>query len=385
MTVEVVVTGIGLVTAIANTRLGTWSELLAGKTGIALNQKDLPLAIIKQEITGQTPRVEVFLKKAVQEAIADAKLTIPLTDCGLAVGSSRSYQHEIEKLIFAESLHSGLNYGSNWLNLFNLSSAIAQFIQTQNTVVSSMAACATGNLNIFQAYELIQTGHCEIAIAAAADAAITPLTIAGFQKLGVMAKTGLYPFSLEREGLVLGEGAAALVLESKVSAKKRGAKIYGVVLGFGISNDADHVTTPHGQQAAIAVKSCLARSQLSLTDVDMISTHSTGTILNDQMEADLIQKLFPHAPAIVATKGATGHALGATSMIEAAFCLLSLQTQVLPPCTGLRSPAFALNLQRSLSQSDLGKCDQAIALNFSFGFGGQNSVVAFAKSNLDND
>ncbi len=380
MAVEIVVTGIGLVTAIANTRLGTWSELLAGKTGIALSQKDLPLARIKQEITGRMPRVEVFLKNAVQEAIADAKLTIPLTDCGLAVGSSRGYQHEIEKFIFAESL----NYGSNWLNLFNLSSAIAQFIQTQNTVVSSMAACATGNLNIFQAYELIQTGHCEIAIAAAADAAITPLTIAGFQKLGVMAKTGLYPFSLEREGLVLGEGAAALVLESKASADKRGAKIYGVVLGFGISNDADHITTPHGQQAAIAVKSCLARSQLSLTDVDMISTHGTGTILNDQMEADLIQKLFPHAPAIVATKGATGHALGATSMIEAAFCLLSLQTQVLPPCTGLRSPAFALSLQRSLSQSDLGKCDQ-IALNFSFGFGGQNSVVAFAKSNLDND
>jgi len=365
---EIVVTGIGLVTAIAPTSAQTWHNLLAGKSGIVVNPSDPPLARIAQITTA--PRVEVFLKQAVQEAIADAKLSLPLPDCGLAIGSSRSYQQELEKLIFAVTPDS-----HNWLHLWHLPSAIAALIQTQNTVVSGMAACATGNLNIFQAYELIQMGHCDMAIAAAADAAITPLTIAGFQKLGAMATTGLYPFSLEREGLVLGEGAAALVLESKPTAQARGAQIYGQVLGFGITNDGYHPTSPHprGLQAEMAVRSCLRRSGLSYQDVDLISAHGTGTILNDQMEAALISKLFAHAPAIAATKGATGHALGATGMMEAAFCLLSLQSQIVPPCVGLQSPAFDLNLERSPRT-----CDVAIALNFSFGFGGQNSVMALS-------
>jgi 3-oxoacyl-[acyl-carrier-protein] synthase II len=378
---QVVVTGIGLVTSIGSDRSSTWHNLLAGNSGIKQiktqiqNQiKNLPLAPVvwkSSEKFFDLPKVEGFLKKAVTEAIADANLTIPLCDCGLVIGSSRGYQAELELQLEQQSKSI-----SSWLNLLSLAGAIASFIKTQNTVLSPMAACATANWTIFQAYELIRDGKCDLAIAGASDSALTPLAIAGFQKLGAMAKTGLYPFSQEREGMVLGEGAAVLILESLGSAQKRQAKIYGQILGGGFTNDGYHLTNfaPDHAQGAIAINDCLERSGLSARDIAYISTHGTGTIINDAMEARLIQKLFSHSPHISATKGATGHALGATGMMEAAFCLLALHDQVLPPCVGMRSPAFDLNFIRVSSPSSI-----KTALNLSFGFGGQNTAIAFRK------
>jgi len=369
---QVVITGIGLVTSLGSDRQTTWSRLLAGESGIkrvdAFSLASVfwhPTLWHSTEEFYNLPKVEGFLKKAVNEAVGDANLTLPLPDCGLVIGSSRGYQAEYEHLVNP----------TNWLNLLSLSGAIAAYIQTKNTVLSSMAACATGNWTIFQAYELIQQGRCNVAIAGASDAVLTPLTIAGFQKLGAMAKTGLYPFSLEREGMVLGEGAAVLVLESLTSAQSRKAKIYGQILGCGITNDAFHLTNfdPEHPQGAIAINDCLKRSGLLAQDVDFISTHGTGTTINDAMEARLIQKIFTHSPYISATKGATGHALGATGMMEAAFCLLALHERVFPPCVGMRSPAFDLNFVKD-------SCRKSIqtALNLSFGFGGQNTAICFA-------
>ncbi|AFY75112.1 3-oxoacyl-(acyl-carrier-protein) synthase [Synechococcus sp. PCC 7502] len=377
---QVVVTGIGLVTSIGGDRQSTWKALLAGDSGIRYGNSNLPLAIVPWDNSDyfyNLPKVEGFLKKAVTEAIADANLKFPLSECGLVIGSSRGYQAQLEQW---HSLNIAKNHTKNnkapWLNLLSLSGAIAAYIQTQNLVLSPMAACATGNWTIFQAYELIKQGKCEVAIAGASDSALTPLTIAGFQKLGAMAKIGLYPFSVEREGMVLGEGAAVLVLESLTSAQARHVKIYGQILGCGISNDGYHLTNfdPAHPQGEIAINACLERSGLLAKDIDYISTHGTGTIINDGMEAKLIQKLFPHRPYISATKGATGHALGATGIMEAAFCLLALQNQILSSCIGMRSPAFDLNFVRSANTSSI-----KTALNLSFGFGGQNAVVAFKK------
>jgi 3-oxoacyl-[acyl-carrier-protein] synthase II len=239
-----------------------------------------------------------------------------------------------------------------------------------------MAACATANWAIAQACELIRSGQCDLAIAGATDAAITPLTIAGFEKIGVLTKTGVYPFSREREGFALGEGAAALVLESLESAKRRGSHIYGRVLGWGITNDAYHATSPNpdNQMAKIAIKDCLMRSQINAADIGYINVHGTATQMNDAREAELITQFFPDA-IISATKGATGHTLGATGMIEAAFCLLSLRDRILPPCVGMQTPAFDLNFIQQATQSP----DLKYALNFSFGFGGQNAIVAFGR------
>lgn len=383
---RVIVTGIGLVTAIGQDRETTWANLLAGKSGIELvyvprlEDAVIPLARVDC-VQAAMPRVERLILPAVNEAIADAGLVLPPIDCGIVVGSSRSYQREWELLMRNDS-QSSLPW-SDWSNLLpgNISRLIATQVKTQSVVLSPMAACATGNWAIAQAYEAIQMGKCTMAIAAVVDAPIAPLSIAGFQKLGAMARTGLYPFSREREGLVLGEGAAAIVMESERSLRERGyAGIsYGEILGFGVTNDACHPTSPDPEhaQAERAIRACLDRAGIHAEDVGHISLHGTGTQLNDASEAKLVARVFPHAPHVSATKGATGHVLGATGMMEAAFCLMALREQVLPPCTGMRSPEFDLNFTYSNC-----KVEHRVALSISFGFGGQNAVVAFGRSKV---
>jgi 3-oxoacyl-[acyl-carrier-protein] synthase II len=387
---RVIVTGIGLVTAIGQDHPTSWANLLAGKSGIKLvcrppfTDIPIPLAIIDnppaESIEASQPRAQRLVLQAVSEAIADARLVLPLPNCGIVVGSSRANQLELESTLSGDLS----NPRFSWLSLLpgSIASVVAAHVQTQSVVLSPMAACATGNWAIAQAYEAIQMGQCDRAIAAAVDAPITPLSIAGFHQIGAMASTGLYPFSREREGLVLGEGAAAIVMESARSLHQRQQKkepidSYGEVLGFGITNDAWHPTSPDPQhiQAERAMRTCLDRVGILTRDVDHLNLHGTGTQRNDAAEAALVARVFPHAPFVSTTKGATGHVLGATGMIEAIFCLLSLQQQVLPPCIGMRSPDFDLNFTLATSRAEL-----KIALNLSFGFGGQNAVVAFGRS-----
>jgi 3-oxoacyl-(acyl-carrier-protein) synthase len=192
--------------------------------------------------------------------------------------------------------------------------AAAREIGSTGPVKAPMAACATGIWSIAQAVELIQTGQCQRVVAGAVEAPITPLTLAGFNRMGALAKTGCYPFDEDREGFVLGEGGALFVLESADLAALRGAQIYGRVLGFGLTNDACYVNAPDlgGKSAIAAVNQCLKRSNLSAVDLDFIHAHGTATELNDKHEALLIQKLFDRGVAVSSTKGATGHTLGAS-------------------------------------------------------------------------
>ncbi|MFZ4727951.1 MAG: beta-ketoacyl-ACP synthase [Pseudanabaena sp.] len=372
----VVVTGIGMMTAIASGRENTWQGLLANKSGIKFDQQiQLPVARINYLADSYSSRSQDLLAKATVEAIADADLEVPLLKCGVVIGSSRSNQRELELLLAKHE--KGLIEDKWWqCQPANLSAQIANLLQTQAPVLAPMAACATANWAIAQACELIRSGQCEMAIAGATDAAITPLTIAGFQKINVLAKSGVYPFSQEREGFALGEGAAVLVLESLESARQRDCKIYSRVLGWGITNDAYHATSPNpdNKMAAIAIKDCLTRSQISATDIGYINVHGTATQMNDAREAELIQRIFPDSK-VSATKGATGHTLGATGMIEAAFCLLALRDRILPPTLGMKTPAFDLRMVEQAERSP----DLQYALNFSFGFGGQNALVAFGQ------
>jgi 3-oxoacyl-[acyl-carrier-protein] synthase II len=373
----VVVTGIGMITAIATDREHTWQGLLEGKSAIKFDQQiQLPVARINDLEDAHLSRSQNLLEKATLEAITDASLEIPLLNCGVVIGSSRSNQRELELLLDQPDQ---ILVKNQWWQCqpANLSAKIANLLQTQSPVLAPMAACATANWAIAQALELIRSGQCEIAIAGATDAAITPLTIAGFQKINVLAKSGVHPFSQEREGFALGEGAAVLVLESLDSARRRGCQIYGRVLGWGITNDAYHATSPNpdNKMAAIAIKDCLLRSQINAADIGYINVHGTATQMNDAREAELIQQIFP-ASKVSATKGATGHTLGATGMIEAAFCLLALRDRILPPTVGMKTPDFDLKIiQQALRSPDL-----RYALNFSFGFGGQNAIVAFGQT-----
>lgn len=382
---EVVVTGIGLVSPLGESLGDSWKQLMSGKSAIVLHQpfpdlKPMPLALIGK----QPAQFKTLTELVVTLALEDARLVVPLPDCGVVIGSSRSYQASWEQLarqMYFRKLASTQYQEQDlehWLETLPHMSAIAtaRQIKASSAVLAPMAACATGIWAIAQAYELIKTGQCQRVIAGAVEAAITPLTLTGFKQMGVLAQTGAYPFDQDREGLVLGEGAAVFILESAQLAKRRSAPSYGRVLGCGLTSDAYHPNTPQpGSRSAIAaVKQCLNRSNLQSIDIDYIHAHGTATKLNDHNEAQVIGQIFPQGVPVSSTKGATGHTLGASGALGVAFCLKALQQQMLPPCVGLKQSQFDLDLVTVPRQS---KIEQVLC--FSFGFGGQNAVIALGK------
>ncbi|MFH7024850.1 MAG: beta-ketoacyl-ACP synthase [Heteroscytonema crispum UTEX LB 1556] len=394
--VKVVVTGIGLVSALGDRLQASWQNLIAGKSGIYLHQpftelEPRPLGLICQ----QPASVKILSSLVVDFALKDAGLIPPLPDCGVVIGSSRSYQASWEqmaqKMYEGKSVDEKTNNSSSppppfppsppplpWLDTLPHMNAIASARQIGATgiVLAPMAACATGIWAIAQAALLIQSGQCQRVLAGAVEAPITPLTLTGFQQMGALAKTGAYPFDICREGLVLGEGAAVFVLESAELAKQRGARVYGEILGFGLTADAYHTNSPEpqGKSAIAAIKKCLQQSNLIPSDIDYIHAHGTSTQLNDRIESMIIQRLFPQGVAVSSTKGATGHTLGASGALGVAFSLMALQQQILPPCVGLKQPEFDLDFVSVARQSQIRR-----VLCFSFGFGGQNAVVTLGR------
>ena len=367
---KVAVTGIGLWTALGTTVEATWSKLLAGKSAIALRQPFLALPTMPLAMADKLPADPANLLLAtVNQAVADAGLKPPLEDCGVVVGSSRGYLNRWEAMARGEQPL------DQWLAALpaGLSSQVVQAVGSEGPVLAPMSACATGLWALFQGYLLLHTRQCQRVVVAAVDAPITPLTLTGFRRMGAMAKQGCYPFDRDRSGLVLGEGAAAVVLEVQDQASRSFS--YGQLLGFGLSNDAYHISSSRPDGTLIVAKQCLQRSGLRPEDIDYIHTHGTGTRLNDANEAHMIERLFPSA-AVSSTKGATGHTLGAAGLIGTVFSLLSLQQQCLPPCVGLKQPEFDLNFVGVGA-----RCAKAVkhVLCSSFGFGGQNAIVAIAR------
>ncbi|MFN5592866.1 MAG: beta-ketoacyl-ACP synthase, partial [Aphanizomenon sp.] len=315
--VRVVVTGIALVSSLGKNLETCWRNLLLGKTGIKLHQPFPELGMIPLGLIAQKPfSLNTLTEILVNSALQDAQLVAPLPDCGVVIGSSRSYQASWE-LMAQQVYHQEARLNlDDWLNTLPQMNAIAVARQIGSTgaVLAPMAACATGISAIAQATMLIKTGQYQQVITGAIETPITPLTIAGFRQMGALAKTGAYPFDLQREGLVLGEGGAVFILESAELATQRQARIYGEILGFGLTADAYHGTSPQpeGKSAIMAIKQCLERSHILPTDIDYIHTHGTATQLNDRMESKIIQSLFPAKLAISSTKGSTGHTLGAS-------------------------------------------------------------------------
>jgi 3-oxoacyl-[acyl-carrier-protein] synthase II len=377
--VQIVITGIGFRSALGDLA-STWQGLMDGRSAIELLQPfadlpQLPLALIGSQPTN----VLDLTRTVVAEAVRDASLSLPLPDSGVTIGSSRSCQSEWESLITNFPDHPN---STNWLDTLPHSPAIetARYLGTRSAVLAPMAACATGIWSLAQAVGLIRSGACERAIAGAVDAAITPLTIAGFHQMGALAITGCYPFDRHREGLVLGEAGAVFVLETAELALARGARIYGEVLGFGLTNDADHMCSMDetGSAGANSIQQCLDRSQLKAVDIDYIHAHGTSTLLNDRRESQLIQQIFPAGVAVSSTKGATGHTLGASGAIGIAVCLQAIATQTLPPCIGCKQPEFDLDLITTSRAASVN-----YSLCFSFGFGGQNAAIAIGKWSKD--
>ncbi|NJN12538.1 MAG: beta-ketoacyl-ACP synthase [Richelia sp. RM2_1_2] len=395
---RVVVTGIGLISALGNNLEDSWRCLIAEKSGIKLYQPFPELRLAKLDAFGislalglidnQPAELTILTKKAVASALQDASLVPPLPDCGIVIGSSRSYQAEWEKMARwmyeeketrgqrdkVENFSPPLSFLSSLPHMNAI--ATAKLVGATGIVLAPMAACATGIWALFQGFNLIQSGRCQRVVAGAVEAPITPLTITGFDQMGALAKTGAYPFDVNREGLVLGEGAAVFVLESAELARQRGVKIYGEIFGFGLTSDAYHANKPEpdGKGAISAIRQCLHRAHISVEDIDYIHAHGTATQMNDRVESLVIQSIFGQNVAISSTKGSTGHTLGASGALGVAFSLMSLQEQILPPCVGLQKSEFDLNLVREARHSKISR-----AMCFSFGFGGQNAVVVLGN------
>ncbi|MEG4985128.1 beta-ketoacyl-ACP synthase [Microcoleus sp. BR0-C5] len=393
---DVVVTGIGLVSALGSLET-SWKRLLSGESGIEGNQPFLELERRPLALIGTKPAdLITLIRPVLADALQDANLTWPLPDCGIVIGSSRGFQANLE-LLAREGIgkkeegrrkrEEGRELpirdyqlpipNSQFVNFLPHMGAIAaaRAIGSMGPVLAPMAACATGLQSIARAVDLIRTGECQRAIAGAVEAPITPLTLAGFSRMGALANTGCYPFDENREGFVIGEGGALFVLESAELARRRGAKIYGRVSGFGLTNDACHANAPEmgGESAIAAVNQCLKRSNLAAIDIDFIHAHGTATELNDRHEALLIDKLFHPGVAVSSTKGATGHTLGASGALGAAFCLMSIKYQMLPPCVGMKKPGFELDFVRCARSAIVRN-----AVCLSFGFGGQNAAIVLS-------
>ena len=374
---EVVVTGIGLASCLGSLQT-TWSEILQGRTGIKSRKifpelLTYPLGLIASEPI----QINLLTHQILLDALSDSGLAIPLHECGVVIGSSRGCQANWEELV--SQRYNSQNSEFNWLDTLPHQSAIAtaRYIQTTAPVLAPTAACSTGIWALARAYELIKTGRCKRVIAGAVEAPITPLTLAAFEQMGALASTGCYPFDFVREGLVLGEGGAMFVLERKSLAFARQAKIYGEILGFGLTCDAHHISSPQTKNgsAARAIKQSLRNSHLEPEDIDYVHAHGTSTVLNDLHEAQLIRHIFSQEVAVSSTKGATGHTLGGSGAINVALTLMSFKEECLLPCVGLTNSEFDLDL---VTQSRKKQISNAMCL--SFGFGGQNAVITLGNS-----
>jgi 3-oxoacyl-[acyl-carrier-protein] synthase II len=263
------------------------------------------------------------------------------------------------------------------------SGAIAMELGAHGVGFSVSSACATGSHAIGEAKRMLERGEADVVVAGGTEAAITPLCVAAFERMGALSREGISrPFDAKRDGFILGEGAGVIVMERKEHAEKRGAKIFGYVAGYGASNDAFHMTQPdkEGRGAEKAMRMALADAGATAEEVGYINAHGTSTPFNDRIETLAIHSVFNGgSPPVSSTKSAIGHLLGAAGAVEAIAVIGALQRGLLPP---------TLNFQDVDPDCDLDYIpdgpreapDLTVAMSNSFGFGGQNACLVFRKA-----
>ncbi|MFA6185661.1 MAG: beta-ketoacyl-[acyl-carrier-protein] synthase family protein [Phycisphaerae bacterium] len=265
---------------------------------------------------------------------------------------------------------------------------LAMLTGARGTVRSCLTACAASTQSVGEAFKIIQSGRADIMIAGGAHSMIHPLGITGFNRLTALStrndspQTASRPFTASRDGFVIGEGAAIVILETLESAKKRNAEILAEVIGFGSSNDAFRVTDMHEEArgAVFAIESALKDAKLTNKDIDYISTHGTSTSENDSIETLAIKTVFKEKAKNIpasSVKSMLGHLIGAAGAAELITCILAIRDGILPPTINYNDPDPALDLDYVPNKPR--KADVNIAMDESFGFGGQNNVVIIRK------
>jgi 3-oxoacyl-[acyl-carrier-protein] synthase II len=256
---------------------------------------------------------------------------------------------------------------------------------TKGPAISVASACASGQDGLGTAWMMLRSGMIDVAVAGAAEAAITRTAVAAFDRMQAMSRRTEMtpsPFDSNRDGLVIGEGAAILILETESHAKKRGANILAELAGYSSSADAYHITAPHehGAGGAQAIKNAIDAAGANVDDVDYINAHGTGTVLNDLSETRAIKTaLGDHAYklAVSSTKSMTGHMMGATGALEALLCVLAIRNGIIPPTINYVDPDPNCDLDYTPNKAREANID--FALSNAFGFGGHNAVLAIRK------
>jgi 3-oxoacyl-[acyl-carrier-protein] synthase II len=407
---RVVITGMGLITPLGIGVEPSWQGLIAGRSGIgsisAFDSSDLPVHIAG-EVKGFDPllyiepkevkKMDRFIHFAVATsalAIEDSGLKITVENAGrigVIIGSGMGGLPTIEHYVkvYLEKGYRRITPFFIPMLIINLASGHVSIIfgaRGPNTAVAT--ACATGTHAIGDAFKIIQRNDADAMICGGTESVITPMAVGGFAVMKALStrnsepERASRPFDRDRDGFVIGEGAGIVILESLENARKRGAKIYAEVVGYGMSSDAYHITapSPSGEGAASCMTAALKDAGIPPEFVNYINAHGTSTKHGDEIETAAIKKVFgQHAYrlCVSSTKSMTGHLLGAAGGVEAVFATLCIYHDIVPPTINLENPDDECDLDYVPNASR--NCKVHYALSNSFGFGGTNACLLFKK------
>ncbi|MDZ5470336.1 beta-ketoacyl-ACP synthase II [Bacillus sp. 31A1R] len=406
---RVVVTGIGAVTPLGNDIDTTWSNIVAGKSGVGpltrLNPDDYPAKVVAEV---KEFNVENFIEKKDARKMdrfthyAVAASLMAVKDSSLEINEQNS--HRVGVWIgsgiggmetFEQQYETFLNRGYRRVSPFFVPMMIPDMAAGQVSITigargfnsCTVTACATGTNSIGDAFKVIQRGDADVMVTGGTEAPITKMSMAGFCANTALStnpdpSTASRPFDKNRDGFVMGEGAGIVVLEELEHALARGAKIYAEIVGYGATGDAYHITAPApgGEGGARAMKMALEDGGLNPEDIAYVNAHGTSTDYNDKFETLAIKEVFgDHAYklAVSSTKSMTGHLLGAAGGVEAIFTVLAIKEGILPPTMNYETPDPECDLDYVPNQSR--KQEVKAAISNSLGFGGHNATIAFRK------
>jgi len=403
---RVVITGIGPVTPVGIGVDDFWAGLTSGRNGVRtitnFDASDLPVTVAG-EVAGFEPSEHLDPKevkrtdKYVHYALASARLAWADAGApdvvserggvifGTGIGGIQTLlsQHEV-------LLEKGPGRVSPFMVPMLMANAaaghIAMLYGLTGHNMATLSACASSNHAIGEGMRLIRGGYLDLAVVGGSEAATIPLTVAAFAQMTALTKnpdpeSASRPFDADRNGFVLSEGGATMILESEEHARARGARIYAEVAGYGASDDAHHITAPDpkGSGAALAMRWALQDADAEPEDISYINAHGTSTPLNDAAETVAIKAALgeeiAHEVAVSSTKSMTGHMLGAAGAVEGAACALAITHGIVPPTIHYATPDPACDL--NVTPNEARELNVTLALSNSFGFGGQNACVAF--------
>ena len=399
---RVVVTGMGLISPLGNSVNESWFNCIKGCSGISDNVvdvEDMPIKVggrIRDFDPAQyidskdIRRLDTFVQYGVSagiQAIEDAGLdnAVNKDRVGLNIGSGIGGLDSIEKNKDILNKKSFKRVSPFFVpgSIINMTPGYLSIMKGYTGPnLSIVTACASSNHAIGTSARLIAYGDADVMVTGGSEMATTPLGVSGFLASRALSKsddpmTASRPWDKDRDGFVLSDGAAILVLEEYEHAKNRSANIYAEVIGFGMSSDAYHMTAPSedGRGASLSISRAISDAGISTNDIDYINAHATSTPLGDLAECNAVKSIFDSPPPISSTKSMTGHTLGAAGAVESIFSILSIVNNISPPTINLNNPDEGCDLDFIPKQARDMKID--VSLNNSFGFGGTNSTLIF--------